>query len=167
MTESTYDDRPLPFWLRALLKAHQSGIQLPVISHGGQPGISKAEAGMLLRGASRGEDAVFRLRYLGQESERHVVHAQLDDWAKSCASRPDFAKVHCPDCLSRVVALAVDEELLSVHHQTDIFRAKYMGVSRGVWRSRYDKPHRHLRARLDKLAGAAVACAYKNLYERE
>lgn len=165
MTDSAYDDRPLPFWLRALLKAHQSGVALPTISHGGKPGLSKAEAGMLLRGASRIEDAVFRLRYLGQENERHVVWARLSDWAKDRADGKDFEKVHCGDCLSRLVALAVDEELLSVHHQTDEFRARYMGVSRGVWRSRYDRPHKQLRGALDRWAGGAVACACKNLYE--
>ena len=165
MTDSAYDDRPLPFWLRMLLKAHQSGIELPVISHGGQPGLSKAETGMLLRGASRIEDAVFRLRYLGQEQERHVVTARLGDYAKAISDRKAFQRVHCPDCLDRLVALAVDEELVSVHHQTDVFRTRYMGISRGVWRSRYDEAHKYLRAQLDKWAGGAVACACKNLFE--
>lgn len=164
MTDSAYDDRPLPFWLRALLRAHQSGVVLPAISHVGQPGLSKAEAGMLLRGASRIEDAVFRLRYLGQEQERHIVTSRLSDFAKTFSDRGDFAKVHCPDCLDRLVALVVDEELVSVHHQTDAFRIRYMGVSRGVWRSRYDRPHRRLKSKLEVWAGGAVACAYRNAF---
>lgn len=162
----TFDDRPLPFWLRALLRAHQSGIQLPVISHGGKPGLSRAETGMMLAGASRAEDATFRLRYLGQDNERQFVFARLLEWAEKQSETPSFASVHCPDCLSRLVSLVVDEDTISHHHHNEAFRARYMGISRYMWRKRYDEAHKHLRERLDRWAGGAVGCAYRNIYER-
>jgi hypothetical protein len=159
----TEQDRPLPAWLRALLTAHRTGSSLRAITTGGPAGLSRAELGGLLRGAKPISEAVFRFRYLGHKSEWERVFTALSGRAEAMKGHPEFSAVHCDDCLTRLVALVLAEEQLADHTATAIWRARYMGVSRGTWRYRYDKPHIRLKQEIERWANDAVGAIQRNL----
>ena len=157
-------DQPDPAWLRILLQAHKSGGALFSGSSGGKATFTKAELGGHLSGATSVDEAVFRLRYLGQHGEVDRIFDALLKKADRLMDTPDFAAVHCGDCVSRLAALVVAEETLPIRDQTDSYRARFMGITRGKWRHRYDKPHARLKAQLDIWAGNAVGAIRRNLY---
>lgn len=162
--DSVYDSRPDPFWLRALMAAHERGSALPRISGSSAGRITPAEWGGHLAGSSKIEESVFRFRYLGTQGERWRIFEALHREAIRNRDERNFKRVHCPDCLSRLVTMVVDEEQISHHLTTDVWRARYMGVSADVWRYRYDKPHSHLKCHLDRWANGAVGNIKRNLY---
>lgn len=160
--DDTFTEKPDPFWLRALLNAHKTGQPVPTIDHGGRHGTSRTQQGMWLAGCKPIEDAAFRLRYLGQVNFKDTVALALLDVARG---QPEtFRRVHCGDCLSRLVFLVVDEEIVNVHLQSERARADYMGITRSAWRHRYDDAHKHLKSQVDRWTGGAISHICKNLY---
>lgn len=158
-------DRPDPAWLRALLTAHNAGAEFGGMSSSTGRGLSRAETGALLKGVGPVEDATFRMRYLGQQDNWQVVFTALRAKARFLVRREELPKIHCDDCLSRLVSLVVNEERL--REPTNVYRAQYMGITLGVWRYRYDKPHSRLKVWLDIWAGTAVTQVRLNYFERE
>lgn len=176
LAEQRERERPLPGWLRALLRAHAGGTLGRIMAPGGEPGMTRAEWGMLLAGTSAAEESAFRYRMLGQMEHHDALLRRLLEATEILARRfpEEFSRIDCPHCRARLAALVVEEARIEM--VTTVMRMAFMGITPRVrlgrvigrelhvWQDDYERPHRRIAARLDEWVASAVGIVSDNYH---